>query len=121
MRQFFRLATCYFAPKKSKFYKRENLNNEDPYRSLKKDISLFNTLGEIMLIGDFNARTTNNQSLQLSSGEKGENNLVWLEEGEGQSWERTSQDYNGDISHFGAELLGMCSLFGMIIYNGMRG
>jgi len=49
-------------PKNSKIYKRKNLNNEDPYASLKRDTSLFSPLGEIFLIGEFNARTTNNQS-----------------------------------------------------------
>jgi exonuclease III len=117
----FRLVACYFSPKNSKIYKRSNLDNEDPYASLKRDISLFNHLGEVMLMGDFNARTTNNQSLQLSNEERGENNPLWLEESGDQSWARDSQDGNGGVTHFGAELLGLCSLFGMVICNGMRG
>lgn len=32
----------------------------------------------------------------------------------------TSQDGNGGVSHFGVELLGLCSLYGMVIYNGMK-
>jgi hypothetical protein len=63
----FGLVACYFAPKNSKIYKRSNLDNEDSYASLKRDISLFSHLGEAMLMGDFNVRTTNNQSLQLSN------------------------------------------------------
>jgi hypothetical protein len=59
----FRLVACYFSPKNSKIYKRSNLDNEDPHASLKRDISLFSHLGEVMLMGDFNARTDNNQSL----------------------------------------------------------
>lgn len=59
----FGLVACYFASKNSNFYKKINLDNEDPYASLKKDISTFSTLGDIVLMGDFNSRTTNNQSL----------------------------------------------------------
>ena len=59
-----------------------------------------------MLIGDFNARKANNQSLQLNS-EGGENNPLWLEESGDQSWERVSRDGDGEVSHFGAELLGL--------------
>jgi hypothetical protein len=55
-----------------------------------------------MLMGDFNARTTNNQSLQLSNEERGENNPLWLEESGDQSWEIDSQDGNGGVTHFGA-------------------
>jgi hypothetical protein len=86
----FRVAACYFSPKYSKIYKRSNLDNEDPYASLKRDISLFSHLGEVMLMGDFNARTDNNQSFQLSNEERGENNPLWLEESGDQSWERDS-------------------------------
>jgi hypothetical protein len=76
----FRLTPCCFAPKNSKIYKISNLDIKDPYASLKREIPLFNHLGEVMLMGDFNARTTNNQSLQLSNQERGENNPLWLEE-----------------------------------------
>ena len=72
-----------------------------------------------MLIGDFNARKANNQSLQLNS-EGGENNPLWLEESGLQSWERVSRDDEGEVSHFGVELLGLCSLSDMVICNGMR-
>ena len=72
-----------------------------------------------MLIRDFNARTTNNQSLQLNS-EGGENNPLWLEESGDQSWQRVSRDGDGEVSHFRAELLGLCSLFDMIICKRIR-
>ncbi|KAH9307610.1 hypothetical protein KI387_035521, partial [Taxus chinensis] len=62
-----RVAACYFTPKGSKTYKRRKLDSEDPYASIKKDIYVFSTSGEIILLGDFNARTANNQSLQLSN------------------------------------------------------
>lgn len=59
----FKLVACYFSPKNKNIYKRSNLDNKDLYDSLRKYISLFNSLGEIMLMGDFNARTTNKQYL----------------------------------------------------------
>ncbi|KAH9299597.1 hypothetical protein KI387_031279, partial [Taxus chinensis] len=78
------------------------------------------TSGEIILLGDFNARTANNQSLQLTSLEGGEDNLLWFKEEENKLWERLSQDDSGGVSHFGVELLGLCSLYNMVICNGMR-
>lgn len=55
-----RLAVCYFAPQKSKFYKKTKLDKEDPYDVLKRDIFAFTSLGEIVLIDDFNAKMKNN-------------------------------------------------------------
>ena len=69
-------------------YKKHRLNREDPFATLKKDIAAFSTLGEIMLIGDFNARTTNNQTINLKESYKESKDLVWLEEG-AQKWERS--------------------------------
>ena len=37
-----------------------------------------------------------------------------------QKWERSSQDSMGKINHFGAELLGLCCLYNMVICNGME-
>ena len=76
-------------------------------------------LGDIVLIGDFNARTINNQFIQLGSDENMDNNLLWLEEIEDHVWTRTSQDGNGSVSHFRIYLLGLCSLYDMVICNGM--
>jgi hypothetical protein len=59
----FRLVACYFFPKNSNIYKRSNLEKEDMHASLKRDISLFIHLEEVMLMGDFNASTNNNESL----------------------------------------------------------
>jgi hypothetical protein len=56
----------------------------------------------------------------LSNEERGENNPLWLEESGDKSWEIYSQDGNGGVTHFGEKLLGFCSLYGMVIFNGMR-
>jgi len=50
-----------------------------------------------------------------------ENNLLCLEESGDQLWARDSQDGNGGVTHFGVELIEICSLFVMVICNGMRG
>ncbi|KAH9298296.1 hypothetical protein KI387_029978, partial [Taxus chinensis] len=71
-------------------------------------------------MGDFNARTTNNQSLQLGSKKGGDDNPLWLNEAEDEFWERLSQDGNGGVNHFGVKLLGLCSLYNMVICNGMK-
>lgn len=115
-----RLVACYFSPKNPKFYKKTNLDNEDPFGALKRDTFAFRMLANIVLIRDFNARSKNNQSIQLGSDENMVNNLLWLEEIEDHAWTRTSQDGNGSVSHFGIELLGLCSLYDMFIFNGMK-
>ncbi len=65
-------------------------------------------------------RTTNNQTLNLKESYKESKNLVWLEEEGTQKWERSSQDNTGKVNHFGAELLGLCCLYNMVICNGME-
>lgn len=76
----FRLVSCYFTPKNSKLYKRKNLDKEDRYVALKRDIVDFKSLGGIVLINEFNDRTTNNQCIQWGSEGNLDNNLLWLEE-----------------------------------------
>ena len=64
------LAVTYFAPRDSKLYKK-GFDNEDPYDTLKKDILNFGSLGEIVLMGNLNARIANNQRIQLGSEDGG--------------------------------------------------
>lgn len=75
-----RVSACYFAPKGSKTYKKKHLDREDPYSSLKNDISAFSSLGEILIIGDFNARMENNQTLNLKRSYKETSDPLRLEE-----------------------------------------
>lgn len=116
----FKVASCYFSPKSSTFYKKRNLDNEDPYAAVKKDISVFSNIGEIILIGDFNARTMNNQSIQMSSDMGEDSNPLWLGENKDHLWKRTSRDGNGNMSHYEAELLVLCNLYGTVICIGMK-
>jgi len=74
-----RIAVCYFAPQVSKNYKNKGLDNKDPYAALKKDIATYSQQGEVILVGDFNARTTNQQVSIICCKE--DHNLIWLIEG----------------------------------------
>lgn len=49
-----------------------------------------------------------------------DSNLLWLRENEEHPWRRTSQDGKEKVSHFGVELLGICSLNDMVICNGIQ-
>ena len=87
---------------------------------MKKDISAYRHKGEIILIGYFNARTTNNQSLCLSNEEGIGDNPLWFEEEGNQKWERISQDEKGVVTEYGVELLGVYNLYDLIIGNGLK-
>ena len=51
---------CNFAPIQSTFYTKNNLDKNCPYKILEKDIYYMKNEGSILLLGDFNARTTSN-------------------------------------------------------------
>ena len=87
---------------------------------MKKDISAYRHKGEIILIGYFNARTANNQSLCLSNEEGIGDNPLWFEEEGNQKWERISQDEKGVVTQYGVELLGVYNLYDLIIGNGLK-
>jgi hypothetical protein len=67
-------------------------------------------------VGDFNARTTNEQLSSLCNKE--DNNPLWLIKEVNQLWARCSKD-RGGINHFGEELLALCDIFDLVICNGM--
>jgi hypothetical protein len=48
---------CYFAPINSTFYKKNNLDNNCSYNNLEQDIYSLKNEGNILLLGEFNART----------------------------------------------------------------
>ena len=51
---------CYFAPINSTFYTKNNLDKNRPYKILEQDIYNLRNEGSILLLGDFNAKTTTN-------------------------------------------------------------
>ena len=52
-----RIATCYLVSRVSKTYKGRGLNHKDPFATLKNNIAAYSQLSEVLLVGDFNART----------------------------------------------------------------
>jgi hypothetical protein len=50
-----RIATCYFALQVSKIYKSRGLDCKDLFAALKTDIAIYSQLGEVLIVGDFNA------------------------------------------------------------------
>ena len=43
--------------KHEKIYKSRGLDHKDPFVALKTDIAIYSQLGEVLIVGDFNART----------------------------------------------------------------
>ena len=78
MLPFLYIAICYFVLIKSIFYGKNNLHKFFPYNGLEHDISILKNEGNILLLGDFNARTTTNQAIILNNDSKP--NPLWLEE-----------------------------------------
>ena len=61
------ISICYFAPINSTFfYKKNYLDKICPFNNLEKDICNLKNEGNILLLGDFNARTITKQDTLLS-------------------------------------------------------
>ena len=67
-----------FPPINSNFYKKKNLDKNSPYNGLENDISSLRNEGNILLMGEFNARTSSNQAILLSNHSNP--NPLWLDE-----------------------------------------
>ena len=74
---------------------------------------MYSPQGEVLLVGYFNARTTNNQASILCCKE--DNNPIWLTEEENPQWVRCSED--DKVSNLLEELLTLCWDFNLIICN----
>lgn len=72
------IAICYFAPIISTFFKKNNLDKNCPYNGLEHDIYSLINEGIILLLSDFNARTTTSQAIILSNDFNP--NPIWLDE-----------------------------------------
>ncbi len=59
------IAICYFPPAYSRFAP----HGESPYSPLYEDILRFCSMGDIILLGDFNARTKNEQTTLFDTSE----------------------------------------------------
>ena len=60
------------------FYKKNNLDNKCPYNNLEQDIYSLKNKGNILMLGDFNARTETKQAALLSDDSN--HNHLWLDE-----------------------------------------
>jgi hypothetical protein len=106
---------CYFTPINSTFYKKNNLDNNCPYNTLEQDIYSVKNEGNILLLGDFNARTTNSQDVVLRNDSNP--NPLWLDEDLvlANIYKRNSKDLIENL--FGTELVKLYSSQDLIIFN----
>ena len=110
-----RIAACYFAPQVSKIYKGRGLAHTDPFAALNADIATYSQLGEVLIVGDFNARTASEQASILCC--KDDCDPIWLTEESNHQWERISEDKGYNL--FGEQLLTLCGAFDLVICNGL--
>ena len=103
------IAICYFFPINSNFYKKKNLDKNCPYNGLENDISSIRNEGNILLMGDFNARTSSNQAILLSNHSNP--NHLWLDEDLtlASRYKRSYEDLKDNL--FGSELLAIYKFF----------
>jgi hypothetical protein len=111
------ITICYFAPINSNFYKKNNLDKNCPYNNLEQDIYNLKNEGNILLLGDFNARTATKQATLLSDDSN--HNPLWLDEDLilSNSYKRSSEDLIENL--FGTELVKLCISQDLIICNGL--
>ena len=126
------LALCYFSPRGSRYAtmggeedtgsrhgEEENtlpIAGDSPYSVLSEDIAHYSTLGEVLLMGDFNARTQSRQC-EIYDMEDPEMMLAMATEDTGTT--RLSEDTGPDNTRYGHHLLELGARHHLIIYNGM--
>ena len=104
------IAICYFPPAYSRFAPL----GESPYLPLYDDIIRFATMGDIMLLGDFNARTKDEQTTMFDTNEAVYGEVMAEEVG----LKRQAQDMSA-ITEYGKHFLALGSAHGFVIYNGL--
>ena len=107
----------YFASINSNFYKKKYLDKNCPYYGLENDISSLRNEGNILLMGDYNARNSSNQAILLSNYSNP--NPLWLDEDLTLAgrYKRSSEDLGDNL--FGFELAKICTSQDLIICNGL--
>jgi hypothetical protein len=111
------ISICYFSPIDSTFYKKNDLDNNCHYNNLEHDIYSLKNEGNILLLGDFNARTATKQATLLSTDSN--HNPLWLDEDLvlSNSYKRNYEDLIEYL--FGIELAKLCSSQDLKICNGV--
>ena len=111
------IALCYFAPSGSRFAttarEREGEERPSPYTCLSEDIMEYSTLGEVFLMGDFNARTCSEQCETYDTEDP--TVLHAIQEA---ATMRDSAD-TARTTEYGRHLLRLGSQHRLVIYNGM--
>ena len=110
------IALCYFAPSGSRFAftepEREGEERPSPYTCLSEAIMEYSTLGEVFLMGDFNARTCSDQ---CETYDTEDTTFHAIEE---ETTTRDSAD-TARITEYGHHLLRLGARHRLLIYNGM--
>ena len=132
------IAVCYFPPRGSIFAghtemetaieaveveagkeereDEEGAQTQSPFSILSEDILHYTALGEILLVGDFNART---QSRQCEIYDWEDPAILQAIEPEEVGLGRISADTGSDSTRYGSHLLALGSAHHLMIYNGM--
>ena len=108
------IALCYFAPMGSSFAITDReLSDPSPYACLSEEIIEYSTLGEVFLMGDFNARTRSEQceAYDLEDPQS-------LHATQEEDTLRASAD-RAQPTAYGRHLLRLGSQHRLVIYNGM--
>jgi hypothetical protein len=110
------IAVCYFPPTSSPF-SIHNGSNGDPFIDLYTDITQYSVVGEVILLGDFNART---RDLQIPLHDRSED--VFCTQGidpDSVGLHRMSDDALGPTTVYGKHLLQLGESQELLILNGL--
>jgi len=116
------IALCYSSPFGSSYAltveasPKDSDTSRSPYLCLSEEIFHYSTLGEVFLMGDFNAHT---QHRQCSIYDYHETKLLRTLEAEEVGAARISEDMSQDRGHYGDHLLELGTRHRLAIYNGM--
>jgi hypothetical protein len=107
----------YFAPINSTFYKKNNVDNNYPYNNLEQDIYSLKNEGNILLLGDFNARIATKQDTLLSNDSN--HKILWIDEDLvlSNSYKNSSKDLIENL--FGTELVKLYNSQDLIVCDGV--
>ena len=109
--RFLYIGICYFPPSTSVY---AATKGQSPYSVLDDDIWEFSRDGDIILLGDFNARTGNSQTIFYDTSEEILREVDISEMG----LDRHSQDR--EHTEYGRNLIEMTTTHGLAILNGLE-
>lgn len=110
------IAVCYFPPTTSP-YAIHSLVDGDPFSNLHECILKFSSLGDIIILGDFNAWT---RDLQTPQHNRVSNSICTMESNPtSMGFQRHSSDKLGPLSCYGRHLLQFCEFSNPLIVNNL--